>query len=184
MNTLKLLSVSLLVLLYACESDHPSQSIETTSSMEKENLEAQAIEQSNITMDVAMGFMEAMGRGDMEGLAALMHEDMVWHNEGDSDMPWIGPWEGKTTILEEFFPLFGQNFQTTLWETEDALANGDVAAFFGKMKGILTHSGKETNVFSYALRVKVLDGKIILWNWFEDSLEVSKKYHGVETIGK
>ncbi|MEM8585838.1 MAG: hypothetical protein AAGF87_16290 [Bacteroidota bacterium] len=42
----------------------------------------------------------------------------------------------------------------------------------------MTHSGEETDEFSSALRVKVANGKITLWNWFEDSLEVSRKYHG------
>ncbi|MEL6534539.1 MAG: nuclear transport factor 2 family protein [Bacteroidota bacterium] len=129
------------------------------------------------TMEVASRFMQAMGQGDMETMASLMDDLMVWHNEGDKAMPWIGPWKGKDEILETFFPLFGENFQTTKWETEDALAQGDVAVFFGKMKGITTKSGEETGEFTFALRVKVKDGKIVLWNWLEDSYEVSQKYH-------
>ena len=46
------------------------------------------------------------------------------------------------------------------------------------MIGLLTKSGKETTEFNYALRVKVKDGKVILWNWFEDSYAVSNAYHG------
>lgn len=42
----------------------------------------------------------------MDTMASLMHDDMVWHNEGDKNMPWIGPWKGKKAILEEFLPLF------------------------------------------------------------------------------
>lgn len=130
------------------------------------------------TMDVALAFMGAMGSGDMEKMKALMHEDMVWHNEGDKSMPWIGPWEGKKTILEVFLPRFGSNFQTLKWEPNDALSSGDTAAFFGRMIGKLNETGLETPEFTYALRVKVKDGKVILWNWFEDSYAVSKAYHG------
>ena len=46
------------------------------------------------------------------------------------------------------------------------------------MIGLLTKSGKETTEVNYALRVKVKDGKVILWNWFEDSYAVSNAYHG------
>jgi ketosteroid isomerase-like protein len=134
--------------------------------------------QSEATMRIATSFMEAMGSGDMEKMKALMHNDMVWHNEGDQSLPWIGPWKGKKAILEEFMPLFGQHFKTIKWEPNDALANGDTAAFFGRMIGQLTNSGQETQEFTYALRVKVKDGQIILWNWFEDSYEVSRAYHG------
>ncbi len=128
------------------------------------------------TMKIATDFMGTMGKGDIEKMKSLMHEDMVWHNEGDKKLPWIGPWKGKKVILEKFFPLFGTNFKTIKWEPNDALSKGDTAAFFGKMIGELTKSGKKTNEFTYALRVKVKDGKIILWNWFEDSYEVSKAY--------
>lgn len=134
--------------------------------------------QSETTMRIAMSFMEAMGKGDMEKMASLMHEDMVWQNEGDKTMPWIGPWTGKKAILEEFMPLFGQHFKTIKWDPTDALASGDTAAFFGQMIGLLTKSNQQTDEFTYALRVKVKDEKIILWNWFEDSYAVSKAFHG------
>lgn len=132
---------------------------------------------SDETMEIAMNFMGAMGKGDMETMKNLMHDDMVWHNEGDKSLPWIGPWKGKKEILEKLLPLFGSNFKTIKWEPIDALSKGDTAAFFGNMIGELTKTGKQTPEFTYALRVKVKDGKVILWNWFEDSYAVSKAYH-------
>ncbi len=130
------------------------------------------------TMKIANEYMKAMGEGNMDRMSELMHDDMVWHNEGDKALPWIGPWSGKQTILEDFMPKFGANFKTIKWEPNDALSNGDTAAYFGRMIGQLTKTDQQTKEFTYALRVKVKDGKIILWNWFEDSLEVSRAYHG------
>ncbi len=132
---------------------------------------------SQATFDTVMEFMGAMGTGDMETMVALMAEDMVWQNEGDSDMPWIGPWEGRDAILE-FLPIFGANFQTTEWNTEDAFAFGDTVAVFGTMNGITTASGEEIGQFTFALRAKVEDGQVVLWNWFEDSYAVSNAFHG------
>ena len=106
----------------------------------------------------------------------LMADDMVWHNEGDGSMPWIGPWAGKEAILT-FLPIFSSNLQTTLWENEDAFASGDTVAVFGKMNGLLTGTGKETGEFTFALRAKVRDGQLVLWNWLEDSFAVSQAYH-------
>jgi len=133
--------------------------------------------QSKETMDVANSFMAAMGKGDMETMINLMDDDMVWQNAGDKTLPWIGPWKGKKVILETFLPLFMENFKTTKWETEDAIASGDVAAFFGQMKGITLKSNQETSEFTFALRVRVKDGKIVLWNWLEDSFAVSQAFH-------
>ena len=132
---------------------------------------------SKASLDTAMAFMDAMGKGDMDGMSKLMADDMVWHNEGDKTMPWIGPWQGKEAIFK-FLGVFSSNLQTTLWETEDAFASGDTVAFFGKMNGTTTESGKEIGEFTFALRVKVRDGQLVLWNWFEDSFAVSNAYQG------
>ncbi len=132
---------------------------------------------SQASFDTVMAFMGAVGGGDMETVVALMADDMVWQNEGDSAMPWIGPWNGKEEILA-FLPIFGENFKTTAWENTDAFASGDTVAVFGKMDGITTKSGKEIGPFTFALRAKVKDGKVVLWNWFEDSYAVSQAYHG------
>ncbi len=132
---------------------------------------------SQETFDIVMGFMGAMGSGDMETMLSLMADDMVWHNEGDKALPWIGPWNGKDKILA-FLPVFGENFKTTEWENTDAFASGDTVAVFGKMNGVTTRSGKEIGEFTFAMRAKVRDGKVVLWNWFEDSYAVSQAYHG------
>lgn len=128
-------------------------------------------------MDIANAYMEAMGKGDMETMSNLMHDDMVWQNAGDKSIPWMGPWNGKKVILEEFMPAFGAGFQTIKWEPVDALTSDDTAAFFGQMIGKLSNSGVQTEEFTYALRVKVKDGKVILWNWFEDSFEVARAFN-------
>lgn len=134
-------------------------------------------ETSQATFDTVMAYMGAMGSGDMEKMSSLMADDMVWHNEGDKTLPWIGNWEGKEAIFK-FLGVFGANLQTTLWENTDAFASGDTVAVFGRMNGITPKSGKEIGEFTFALRAKVRDGKVVLWNWFEDSYAVSQAYHG------
>ena len=132
---------------------------------------------SQETLATAKAFMGAMGKGDTDTMAKLMSDDMVWHNEGDKNVPWIGPWKGKEEIFN-FYKTFGENWQTTAWNTTDAFASGDTAAFFGTMNAKLKKTGKETGLFTFALRVKVKEGKVELWNWLEDSYAVSKAYNG------
>lgn len=131
--------------------------------------------ESQATLDTVMAFMDAMGSGDMEAMGALMADDMVWHNEGDHNMPWIGPWTGKEAIID-FLGVFSANLETTKWENEDYFASGDTAAVFGRMNGTMTESGKEIGEFTFALRAKVRDGQLTLWNWFEDSFALSQAY--------
>ena len=131
---------------------------------------------SQASLDTVMALMGAMGSGDMDAMANLMADDMVWMNEGDPNIPWIGPWEGKEAIFG-FLGVFSQNFQTTKWVNTDVLASGDTVAIFGDMNGITTKSGKEIGDFTFALRAKVRNGQVVLWNWFEDSFAVSQAYN-------
>lgn len=136
-----------------------------------------ADDETQASFETVMAFMGAMGAGDQEKVAGMMADDMVWQNEGDKSLPWIGKWEGKEKIFE-FMGHFGENFQTTAWENTDAFASGDTVAVFGDMNGITLKSGKETGPFTFALRAKVRNGEVVLWNWFEDSFAVSQAYHG------
>ena len=134
-------------------------------------------DESQASLDTVMAFMGAMGSGDMDAMAALMANDMVWQNEGDTSLPWIGTWEGKETIFG-FLGTFSENVQTTHWENQEAFASGDTVAVFGRMKLKTNVSGVETEEFSFALRAKARDGQVLLWNWFEDSYAVSQAYNG------
>lgn len=131
---------------------------------------------SQASFDTVRAFMGAMGGGDMESMGALMADDMVWQNEGDSELPWIGTWEGKETIFG-FLETFSQNVEVVLWENQDAFGSGDTVAVFGRMKLRLTGSGADTDEFTFALRAKVRDGQVVLWNWFEDTFAVSQAFH-------
>jgi ketosteroid isomerase-like protein len=133
-------------------------------------------ETSQASFDTVMAFMAAMNEG-VDAMSPLMADDMVWHNEGDTTLPWIGETKGKDAIFE-FLGVFGANVQTTKWENTDAFASGDTVAVFGVMDGITPHSGQEIGTFSFALRAKVRNGQIVLWHWFEDSFAVSQAYHG------
>jgi len=128
------------------------------------------------SFDTVMAFIGAMGGGDMDSMGALMADDMVWQNEGDRELPWIGTWEGKEAIFG-FLSDFSQNVQVTHWDNQDAFASGDTVAVFGRMKLLLTGSGTETEEFTFALRAKVRDGQVVLWNWFEDTYAVSQAFH-------
>jgi len=129
--------------------------------------------QGKATLATANAFLGAFGKADIEAMKRLMADDMVWHNEGDKSVPWIGHWAGKENVLK-FLTAYGNGFKTTAWNPEDAITSGDTAAYFGTMNGQVTRTGKATGTFTYALRGKVRDGKVVLWNWFEDSFAVSK----------
>ena len=113
---------------------------------------------SKAAFDTVMAFMGAMGEGNMDQMSALMADDMVWQNEGDPALPWIGTWQGKQAIFG-FLEKFSSNVQVTHWENQDAFASGETVAVFGRMKLLTTQSGIETDEFTFALRAKCATGK-------------------------
>lgn len=164
------------VLLSACEA--PTANIQDTVKDVKTMTEIPAdYVQGQETLKIAQAFLQAAGSGDMDTLKKLMADDFVWHNEGDSNVPWIGNWEGKETVLTKFLPLFGGGLKTTSWTTDYSMASGDQAVFMGTMSAIANNSGIDTGKFSWAVRVNVENGKVKSWNWFEDSFAISKAYN-------
>lgn len=169
-NILTLGLVSTLLLTAACGFRGEDDSIG------RGELKASVIEGQK-TLAVAKSFLEAAGSGDMDTLNTLMADDFVWYNEGDSDIPWIGNWEGKEKVLNEFLPAFGAGLKTTSWTTDYSMAKDDQAIFMGTMSAEAINSGADTGKFTWAVRVEVKDGKVKSWNWMENSYAVSKAYH-------
>lgn len=153
---------------------------ETTNTEAERNTGAQEIptDQTQQTLQIAQSFLEAAGSGDMDTLSELMADDFVWHNEGDRTVPWIGTWEGKESVLNQFLPTFGGGLKVTSWTTDYSFAKDDQAVFMGTMTADATNTGESTGLMSWAVRVQVVGGKVKSWNWFEDSFAVSRAFHG------
>ena len=81
--------------------------------IESPEVQEMQMDQTQQTLHIAQSFLEAAGTGDMDTLSELMADDFVWHNEGDKSVPWIGTWEGKETVLNQFLPTFGAGLKTT-----------------------------------------------------------------------
>lgn len=138
-------------------------------------------DQSQNTLATAQAFLAAAGSGNGDKLNELMADDFVWHNEGDKNIPWIGNWKGKEAVFKKFMPAFGAGLKVTSWTTDYSFAKDDQAVFMGTMSAIANNTGIDTGVFSWAVRVNVVDGKVKSWNWFENSYAVSKAYHATKT---
>ena len=136
------------------------------------------VDQTQQTLQIAQSFLTAAGSGDMDTLSDLMADDFVWHNEGDPTVPWIGTWDGKEIVLNEFLPAFGAGLRTTSWTTDYSFAKDDQAVFMGTMAAEATNTGESTGTMSWAVRVHVVDGQVMSWNWFEDSFAVSQAVNG------
>ena len=166
MNVIRMLVIAALF-LSACSNETASEAAEPAATEPA----------ATATLETAQSFLEAAGSGDGDTLNKLMADDFVWHNEGDATISWIGTWKGKEVVFGQFMPAFGAGLSVTSWTTDYRFVSGDQAVFIGSMSANTNNTGENTGVFSWAVRVHVIDGKVKSWNWFEDSFAVSQAYH-------
>ena len=129
------------------------------------------------SMAVVQDFMGAMGAGDFEKLQSLMHEDMVWKNEGDANVPWIGTHEGKAAILSDYMGPSGKHMKILSMSPSAMFARGDQAAVFGRFEAQMVESGKKaSSSFAILIGVDRQAKQIVSWQFFEDSFAVSEAF--------
>lgn len=129
------------------------------------------------SMNIVGNFMGAMSKGNMKTLTGLMADDMIWQNEGDSRLPWIGKHIGKEKILKNFMPKMGANLKVTAMKPYAMFAKGDQVAVFGTWRGKMVKSGKSVeSSFAILIEVDRSNKKIKRWWFFEDSYAVSRAY--------
>ena len=73
---------------------------------------------------------EAFGRGDLDGLLALLDESVEWRSPGPADLPTAGTRRGKQQVAE-FFRALGEMLDMQRFEPQTFLADGDRVIVLG-----------------------------------------------------
>jgi uncharacterized protein len=113
---------------------------------------------------------EAFSTGDMETIASLLSEDVVYHIGGSSQL--AGDYRGPQEVIGLFIRIFELSGGTFHIDLDDVLAN-DVHGV-GLYTGHGEHEGRtlesrEVNVFRLA------DGKVTeIWNYVDDQDAVDR----------
>ena len=85
------------------------------------------------------------GAGDVEGLLALVSDDIRWEVVGrPADYPTFGVRRGKAEVANFFATLAGHE-EITAFEPREFLADGDRVAVFGRAASTLRASGRKTD---------------------------------------
>jgi ketosteroid isomerase-like protein len=114
----------------------------------------------------------AFGRGDMPGLIAHLHGDVVWDVHGSSDLPIAGTWSGAQAV-GEWFELLGGTMEITLFEIDQMVAEGELVAVFGRESGIAQATGRDYTI-AWAHLWTLKDGRVIRFQDFLDGSTVAE----------
>ena len=113
---------------------------------------------------VVRNMFEALGRGDMAGMADALADDVVWHEIGNPE-----PVRGKAALAAEFSPGAGDYSMTG--ETHDVVGNDDHVVAL--LSATATRGGRS---FSYRVAeiYHLRDGKITeRWAFSDDTAAIA-----------
>jgi ketosteroid isomerase-like protein len=85
---------------------------------------------SEHNLDVVRSVYAAFGRGDIEGILALLDPQVTWRTPGAPDLPTGGLRHGLPAV-REFFGLLGQTFDVADFQPREFLAAGDTVVVLG-----------------------------------------------------
>ena len=123
-------------------------------------------EQQNV--EVVQQAYAAFGRGDLEGILALLDPQVAWRTPGPPDLPSAGMRRGVNAV-REFFGKLLNTFEITNFEPTDFLAQGDKVVVLGTSLERVRATGTAIE-FRWVHVFTIRNGRIVA---FEEPADVS-----------
>ena len=119
-------------------------------------------------LDVVRSVYAAFGRGDLDGLLALMDPQVSWRTPGPPDLPTAGLRRGISEV-REFFGLLVTTFDIQDFRPAEILAQGDKVVVLGTSREGPKGTGRLVD-FRWVHIFTVRGGKVVE---FEEPADVS-----------
>ena len=110
----------------------------------------------------------AFGRGDLDGLIALLDPQVSWRTPGPPDLPTAGVRRGASAV-RDFFGILLNTFEITNFEPTDFLTQGDKVVVLGTSRERVKATGNVVD-FRWVHVFTVRNGRI---TGFEEPADVS-----------
>jgi ketosteroid isomerase-like protein len=140
-------------------------------------------EASRETRRVTEALLGHLGAGNLEGVAALFADEVDWRlswpdEELGGSVPWIRARRTREDAADHFRALAEHNAPhdggTTI---ERILVDGHDAVVLGTIRNVMRRTGEPYRAH-VALHLGVEEGRIRRYHVYEDSLAVSRAWHG------
>jgi len=115
-------------------------------------------------------FYDALGRGDVDGVLALLHDDLEW-TEAERFPYYSGTWRSPPEVLEKLFVPLARDWEGFAARALEFIAEGDRVITLGSYSGTFKATGRPmTAAFAHAWTVR--DGRISRFNMYVDTAKV------------
>jgi uncharacterized protein len=124
----------------------------------------------NTPIDTVRGFYDALGRGDVPGVLALLHNDLEW-TEAERFPYYGGTWRSPQEILNSVFIPLARDWDAFSAQAHDFIAEGDRVVSLGTYAGTFKRTGKAmTALFAHIWTVR--DGRVVKFAMHTDTAKV------------
>ena len=123
-------------------------------------------------LDIVKNTYETFGRGDIQGVLALMDSEMEWcEAEGNPYMPSGEPWVGPDEILNNLFMKLGAEWDPFIVQPQTYHDAGDTIIVEGRYRGTYKKTGKSMDIQVCHIW-EVRDGKLTKFQQYINTSEL------------
>jgi ketosteroid isomerase-like protein len=127
-------------------------------------------------IETVRAFYSALGRGDVPGVLALLHDDLEW-TEAERFPYYSGAWRSPQEVLDKLLVPLGRDWEGFSAEARDFIAEGDRVVALGTYAGTFKATGRSmTAAFAHVWTVR--DGRIARFDMHTDTAKVLEALKG------
>jgi ketosteroid isomerase-like protein len=128
----------------------------------------------SINIKIIQDFQNLISNEDQSNAYRLIADDALWHSD-EIDAPWSGVHKGIEEIKKHFSAISGttKNFKRF---DQNFIEDKGLVIEIGSLSCLLNKTGQPFST-DYVCLWQVLDGKIMSYRIFEDSLKLYKAYY-------
>lgn len=131
----------------------------------------------NDTRAIVKSFYEAYAAGDLDRVAALIHDDIEWIMYGPVQVfPFQGPRKGKAQVLDVLAAI-GKDYGLERYVPEIIIVEGERAAVVSDA-AFMQRATKRTLSIRLANFLRFSDGRLIEFREFTDTFDVVEQALG------
>ena len=124
----------------------------------------------NTSIDTVRGFYDALGRGDVPGVLALLQSKLEW-TEAERFPYYSGTWRSPEEILDKLLIPLARDWNGFSAKAHDFIAEGDRVVSLGVYSGTFKSTGRSmTAPFAHVWTVR--DGRIAKFEMHTDTAKV------------
>jgi uncharacterized protein len=124
----------------------------------------------NDPAEIVRGFYDALGRGDVPGVLARLHDQLEW-TEAERFPYYSGTWRSPQEVLDKLLIPLARDWDRFSARAHDFIAQGNRVVTLGEYSGTFKATGKSMTA-SFAHVWTIRDGRLARFDMYTDTAKV------------